>query len=85
VVSTGGAKQMTLDLVMLANAVQVGLKILSARIMALLGLMMTFGLFAWAMWLGSLNALATAGAFAVVVFLPVLASNRRTKEKDDNE
>jgi len=83
VASTGGATQMTLDLVTLAQAVQVGLKVLAARLMALVGLCMTFGLFTWAMYLGSWTALATAGAFAVVVFLPVLASMRIKQEKAD--
>lgn len=67
---------MTLDVVMLAKAVQFGLKVLAARLMALVGLIMTFTMFCWAMYLGSWTALATAGAFAVVVFLPVLASMR---------
>jgi len=75
---------MTLDVVTLAKAVQVGLKVLSARLMALFGLCMTFGLFTWAMYLGSWTALATAGAFAVVVFLPVLASMRiKNQESPD--
>jgi hypothetical protein len=52
VASTGGAIQMTLDLVTIAQAVQVGLKVLAARLMALVGLFMTFSMFCWAMYLG---------------------------------
>ena len=76
---------MTLDLVTLAQAVQVGLKVLAARLMALVGLAMTFSMFCWAMYLGSWTALATAGLFAVVVFLPVLMSMRvkNHQEKSD--
>jgi hypothetical protein len=56
----------------LARAVDVGLTILTYRILTLLALMMTFALFSWAMVQGTWIHFAIAGAFGVAIFLPVL-------------
>ena len=60
----------------LLNVMHAATKIVSARVMTLVAMMMTFGLFCWAMWLGSNLALITSAAFGCLVFLPVLAADR---------
>ena len=73
-----------IDMVTLAKAVQVGLAILSIRLMALLGLGLTAGLFIAAMCLQTWMSFYISIAFAVVVFLPVLMSARGKPEVSDN-
>jgi uncharacterized membrane protein len=58
----------------LARAVDVGLTVLAHRVLTLLALLMTFALFCWAMFQGSWIHFAIAGAFGMVIFLPVLAA-----------
>jgi len=58
----------------LANMVHAGLTILTHRILTLLALIMSFGLYSWAMVQGSWIHFAIAGAFGVGIFLPVLVS-----------
>lgn len=48
------------------------LKIISDRLAVLLALIMTFGLFCWALWAGTNISLIAAVLFAGSVFLPVL-------------
>ena len=50
--------------------VSVGMKVLSARIVLLLTLVLVFTLFCWAMWDPSWNRIACATIFAVLIFLP---------------
>ena len=52
-------------------------KIVAARVLSMLALMMTFGLFCWAMWMQSTLACVVSGGFAVLVFLPTLIGERR--------
>jgi hypothetical protein len=52
-------------------------KIVAARVLSMLGLLMTFGLFCWAMWMQTHIACVVAGGFAVLVFLPTLIGERR--------
>jgi hypothetical protein len=66
-------------------AIQVAYGILSARFLILLGLMMTFGLFAWAMALGTLIHFAIAAAFGVTIFLPILLNGRQTQHQGDDD
>jgi hypothetical protein len=47
------------------------LQTLSTRIVILLAMAMVFGLFSWAMWMHEWISVATASAFALLVFLPV--------------
>ena len=58
----------------------VGMKILSARIMLLLALLMTFGLFCWAMVLPDYNRIAAATIFTVLVFLPTIRADSKQNE-----
>ncbi len=59
---------------------QTGMNVLAARVLTLLTLLMTFGLFCWAMYLGTIYAGVLAGGFGVIIFLPVLTGERRKKE-----
>jgi hypothetical protein len=61
----------------LARAIDIGLTVLTHRLLTILALLMTFGLFCWAMALGNWVHLAISGAFGMCVFLPVLAVDRR--------
>jgi hypothetical protein len=47
------------------------LQALTAKVVILLAMGMTAGLFAWAMGRGSWESLAVAACFAMLVFLPV--------------
>jgi hypothetical protein len=69
----------------LALAVDAGLTVLAHRLFTLLALLMTFGLFCWAMWLGSWLHFAIAGAFGITIFLPVLFGSISRKEKPHGE
>lgn len=46
------------------------LRVLSARVVLLATLALTFALFAWAMYLPDWNRIACATIFAVLIFLP---------------
>lgn len=56
----------------MVTVLSLALQAVSQRIVVLLAMAMTFGLFAWAMWMHEWIALAIAGTFAALVFLPVL-------------
>lgn len=60
------------ELSQLAALVDAALRILSMRLLTLLALAMTFGLFCWAMAGGAWLHFAIAGAFGVSIFLPIL-------------
>lgn len=55
--------------------------VLATRVFLFVALLMTFGLFCWALAVGTVLALAASGTFAVLVFLPILA--RSNKEPSD--
>ena len=50
--------------------VRVGLTVLSARVVLLLAMALSFALFAWAMYLPGWERLSAATIFTVLVFLP---------------
>ena len=56
----------------LLAVVNIAVRVLNHRLMALLTLIMTFALFCWAMYLGDWLRFAVAGAFGITIFLPVL-------------
>ena len=60
------------DIARVVAAVEVAYKMLACKVLAFLALAMTFGLFAWAMYLATWLHFAIAGAFGVCIFLPVL-------------
>ena len=68
----------------LVVVVDVALRVLNRRLLTLLALGMTFGLFCWAMALGDWLHFAIAGAFGILIFLPILVGER-TKERPREE
>jgi hypothetical protein len=50
--------------------ISIGIRVLSARLVLLVCLTLTFALFAWAMWGHTWEHIACATVFAVLVFLP---------------
>lgn len=50
--------------------VRVGLTVLSARVVLLLAMALSFALFAWAMYLPGWERISAATIFTVLVFLP---------------
>ncbi|HKS76674.1 MAG TPA: hypothetical protein VJQ82_25895 [Terriglobales bacterium] len=70
---------MNLEAVM--GAINLSLRVLSRHTLCFVALFMTFGVFCWALWLGTWIALAAAGAFGSVIFLPILSRSIRP-EKD---
>jgi hypothetical protein len=74
----------------LTRAIDVGLTVLTHRLLTLLALAMVSGLFCWSMVLGTIASLITAGAFGLIIFLPILAVDRRpearyAREEDRSE
>ena len=73
----------------LVRAIDVGLTLLTHRVLTILALLMAFGLFCSAMALGGWLHLAIAGAFGVIIFLPVLWRDQRPEpsygKRDDQE
>lgn len=73
--------------------VSIGLRVLSARIVLLLTLALTFSLFAWAMYWPTHERIVCATIFAVLVFIPVIRMDGKLKsdraivapEGDQNE
>lgn len=60
------------------------LRALSKHILCFVALIMTFGLFCWAMWLGTIIGAAISGGFGVGIFLPVLWRTMKKGETDGN-
>lgn len=63
--------------------IDVLLRSLSMRIVMILTLAMTFGLFCWAMFRATTLAFEIAGAFGVMVLWPVLFVGWREGDKHD--
>ena len=59
--------------------VETGLRVLSARLVMLLTLSLTFALFCWAMYEPTWNRIAACTIFAVLVFLPIIRLDLGTK------
>jgi hypothetical protein len=52
----------------LAAILNIGLRVLSVRLLTLVGLLLNAGMFGWAMWAGGYDRLAIAGAFAIATW-----------------
>ena len=57
--------------------IRVGLAVLSARLVLLLALVLSFGLFAWAMALPTYERIGCATLFALLIFLPAVRLDAR--------
>jgi hypothetical protein len=66
-----------MNLLELLTGANVALGVLQARIVLVITLMLTFALFAWAMWLQTQLGTIIAAAWAILVFLPVLYTGGR--------
>lgn len=62
--------------------VRTALSVVTARLLTLMGLWMTFGLAAWAMYAPTMERLYIAGGFAVLVFIPSLTKEARGSRKE---
>ncbi len=65
-----------MNLTEILEGANVALGVLQARLVLLLCMVLTFVLFAWAMWLGTQLGLIIAATWAALVFLPVLIAGR---------
>ena len=70
--------------------IRVGMQVLSARVVLLITLALTFSLFAWAMYMPDYNRIGCATLFALLIFLPATRVDARMakersiiKESDD--
>ena len=62
--------------------VRTALAVVTARLLTLMGLWMTFGLAAWAMYAPTMERLYVAGGFALLVFIPSLTKEARGSKKE---
>ena len=62
--------------------VRTALAVVTARLLTLMGLWMTFGLAAWAMYAPSMERLYIAVGFAVLVYIPSLTKETRGPKKE---
>lgn len=62
--------------------VRMALAVVTARLLTLMGLWMTFGLAAWAMYAPSMERLYIAVGFAVLVYIPSLTKETRGPKKE---
>ena len=69
----------------LLTVMHAAMKILSTRVMTLVAMVMTFGLYCWAMSLGTTIALQTAAVFGFSVFLPALLADRKKESSNGTE
>jgi uncharacterized membrane protein YjjP (DUF1212 family) len=66
-----------MNLVEILEGAHVALRIIQTRLVLLVCMGMAFGLFCWAMWLGTVLGCIVAATWGLIVFLPVLYSQRR--------
>lgn len=61
------------------------MKALSSRVLLIVAMLMTFGLFCWSMYLGTALSLVVACAFAVLVFLMILLKGDGSHVRKETE
>lgn len=69
-----------MSLLEILQGANVALNVLQARLVLVITLVLTFTLFAWAMWMQTQLGTIIAAAWAVLVFLPVLWQGGRHGE-----
>ena len=62
--------------------VRTALAVVMARILTVLGLVMTFALACWAMYAPTIERLYVAGGFAVLVYIPSVLRETRSGAKE---
>jgi hypothetical protein len=65
-----------------ASILSIAMQVVSSKIILILALGVTAGLFCWALWLGTWLGLAIAASFAILVFLPVLFRGASNAQND---
>lgn len=65
-----------MTLVEILTGAHVALKVIQARLLTLLALIFTAGIFAWAMWLQTVLGAIIAATWGLLIFLPVLYTGR---------
>jgi hypothetical protein len=73
---------MNLDPAQILEAIDVLLRALGTKVLCIMALLMTFALYAWAMWKGNTLAFLTAAAFGIAVLLPVLLATFYVRGND---
>lgn len=66
-----------MNLVEILSGANVALRLIQARLVSILCMVLTFVLFCWAMWLGTRLGAMIAGVWGLIIFLPVLVAGRR--------
>ena len=74
-----------MDEIDLVTVMHAATRILAARVLVMVCLLMVFGLFCWAMWMATPIALGTAAGFGIMVFLPCLAADRKKETNNGKE
>lgn len=69
-----------MNLLEILQGANVALNVLQARLVLVITLVLTFALFAWAMWIQTQLGSIIAAAWALLVFLPVLYTGGRHGE-----
>ena len=70
------------DVKFLINFLASGTRVLSSRLLLILTLLMTFGLFIWCMIQPDYWRLGAATIFALMVFLPIRSIDSKEKHND---
>lgn len=68
-----------MTLVEILEGANVALRLIQERLVLVLCMLMTFGLFAWAMWLQTALGAIIAATWGLTIFLPVLFAGRGEK------
>jgi hypothetical protein len=68
---------MEIDAALAYKIVQTGLKVLSARVLLVLAMLMVFGLTCAAMWAPTYERIGLVALFGVIVFWPICKMDRR--------
>jgi hypothetical protein len=63
----------------LAQFISIGLRLLSLRLLTLVGLVLDAAMFGWAMWAGGYDRLAVAGVFAVATWTLIHLRGQRNE------
>lgn len=69
----------------LVQFAHVGIRVVNERLLTLLGMIICAALFAVVMWQPDWVRLAAAGAFAVLVYLPLLRHEQQKKQEPKGE
>lgn len=75
----------TFDVAQLPKLISLTHRVLATRALVFLAVLMAFGLFCWALAVGTVIALAAAATFTLFVFLPILLRCVRKESTDGSD